>query len=85
MIVVRVELHSAVTGEVETLGALRIANDGTGTRNLGNYDVERVNRSGRRRRGRVERHRRMQVSVWRLVQDAIEATFGNRSDESGGD
>jgi hypothetical protein len=37
MIVVKIELHSAITGRVSRLGEIVIANDGTGTANQGNY------------------------------------------------
>lgn len=46
MIVVRMELHSAVTGQVTELGQLVIANTGTGTRTKGNYEV-RQSRKGK--------------------------------------
>lgn len=37
MLVVRVELHSAITGDVSEIARMIIANDGTGTRTTGNY------------------------------------------------
>lgn len=39
MLVVKVELHSAIDGSTQELGRMVIANDGTGTRTIGNYDV----------------------------------------------
>lgn len=46
MIVVRLELHSARTGQIEDLGQIIIANTGTGTRTKGNYEV-RQSRKGK--------------------------------------
>lgn len=37
MIVVKVELHSAITGRVKRLGTLMIANTGTGDKSRGTY------------------------------------------------
>ena len=37
MIVVRVELHSAITGAVTELARMRICNDGTGTSRIRHY------------------------------------------------
>lgn len=39
MVVVKIELHSAVTGQVSELDRLVIYNDSTGNRDLGNYVV----------------------------------------------
>lgn len=38
MIIVTVHLHSANTGNMQELGRIHIANDGTGTLNCRNYD-----------------------------------------------
>lgn len=85
MIVVTVALHSAVTGRVTELGTMVISNDDTGTETHGNYDV-RLGRKGASiervldnplRHGRVERHARLSLNVWKLVSKAIEAVgFG---------
>lgn len=37
MIKITVELHSAVTGRITKLGSATICNDGTGTKERGNY------------------------------------------------
>ena len=39
MIVVKIELHSAISKEVTLLGEILISNDGTGTEHQGNYDA----------------------------------------------
>lgn len=84
MLVVKVELHSAVTGAVKQIAQAIITNDGTGGQRLGNYDVK-VARKGvfglknnwerPLRRGRVERYPRLTHNVWRLVSRALRAAF----------
>jgi hypothetical protein len=82
MLVVKVELHSAITGKVTELYRMIIANDGTGPKSIGNYDV----RVGRKlctddrkiyyspsRSGKVENHRRLTEHVWKLVAKALDA------------
>jgi len=76
MIVVRVELHSAVTGRVTTIGLMRLVNDGTGTPWIGNYDVQimRHGSAGRpRKANRVEGHRRRALPIWTLIRKALDA------------
>lgn len=72
MIVVRVELWSAVTGEKKTIGLMRISNDGRRTGPLFDYDGEiahktRLDWSRVSRRGRVEGWAADAKVVWRLV------------------
>lgn len=86
MIVVTVELHSAVTGKVTTLGQTVIFNVGTSSDGkLGDYGVS----VGRKtdvgnlakitkeplRRGIVRSHPRLAQNVWRLVLKALAVTF----------
>ena len=78
MILVRIELHSAITGRKSTLGVLRICNDGTGTLTRGNYDVALMNAGDKAyRAARVDGHPRKAQSVWRLVAKAL-ASLGVR-------
>lgn len=74
MLIVKVELHSAITGEVTELGRVNIANDGTGTKEVGNYNVWCSGGRGHcmNRRGRVEGHRRLSQHVFSLIRKAIE-------------
>lgn len=84
MLVVKVELHHAVTGDVTELGEMRIVNDGTGDVVLGNYDV-RTEWGGDAWTARVERYPRIQgkfpfskpenTNVWPLVHAALQACF----------
>jgi hypothetical protein len=81
MIVVRVELHSAITGEIQELALMHIANDGSGSARRGNYSGETfIGRSrealakGRiSKRARIEDWPRLDLHVWNLV-----ATMLNR-------
>lgn len=80
MLVVRIELVDANTGKVSELSRMLIANDGTGTRAVGNYDV-RLSDAGvtdnrkvwesYARKGRVEQHDRRFEPLWTLVRRAI--------------
>lgn len=81
MIVVRVELHSAVTGQVTEIGKMIISNDGTSNDpDVGSYDV-RLGRRGDtdimkvyhhpQREGRVVGHQRLKKPVWALVSRAL--------------
>ena len=82
MIVVTVELLSAVTGARTHLGTAVIANDGRGTVTSGNYDV-RLSKRGRPadiwRRGRVEGFPRKRLGAWDLLYRALRATVGGRN------
>ena len=80
MIIVRVELHSAVDGRVTELARMHISNAG-GTETLGDYDVatlrgrsaDALDRRVVQRRGRVLRHQRLALHVWHLVGKALGA------------
>lgn len=81
MIVVRVELWSAITGIKTEIARMHICNEG-GTEQLGNYAVETLRgRCGAaldkrkvQRSGRVERHPRLREHVWNLVAKALKVT-----------
>jgi len=78
MIVVRVELHSAVTGKVTELARMLVANTGTGTAARGNYRARTLRGRSRtdldrgtvQREGLIEGHPR-RLHVWRLVARAL--------------
>lgn len=80
MIVVRVELHSAITGQVTELARMHLCNVG-GTRTMGNYSVETfrgrssadLDKRISQRRGRVMNHARLNDHVWQLVGKALVA------------
>lgn len=71
MLVVKVELHHARTGEVRELGRTVIWNDDTGSRDVGHYYA--LCNPGARR-GRVQNHDR-QSSVWTLVLKALQSAL----------
>lgn len=78
MIVVRVELHSAITGRVTELARAHIFNVG-GTQQLGDYGVrtfrgrctEALDRGVIQRCGKVDNHPRLALHVWHLVVKAL--------------
>jgi len=80
MIVVKVELHGARTGQVAELGRMYLFNDGTGTDKQGHYDVM-VCRKGSiepgsaRRKGRVVNWPKRSYSIMRLVTRALLECF----------
>ena len=85
MIVVRIELHSARTGEVTELGKMLIANDGTSPNpKRGDYTVKLARRgvtdpdhsktwNRPQRQARVEKYPRLSFSVWVLVARGLKA------------
>lgn len=80
MIVVRVELWSAITGNVTELARAHISNTG-GTSTLGNYDVvsfrgrdrDTLNRLTPQRKGCVQAYPRLALRVWNLVARALKS------------
>lgn len=84
MLVVKVELHSARTGEITEIARAIIANVG-GTNELGDYTV-RVGRKAKQfdnrtvwhkpfRTGEVKKYPRLRYNVWRLVIRALLSAF----------
>ncbi|MGK7056913.1 hypothetical protein AB4853_10565 [Bradyrhizobium sp. 1050_B9_N1_2] len=78
MIVVRVELHSAITHKVTEIARMRIRNAG-GTKDIGNYSVEtmrgrsreQLDRGECQRGGEVKDYPRLRIHVWHLVARAL--------------
>ena len=78
MIIVRVELHSAVTVRVTELARAHIANIG-GTNTRGDYrvatlrgrDKEALDRCVVQRNGEVRNYPRLSIHVWHLVARAL--------------
>lgn len=81
MLVIKIELHSAVTGQATELGHMTITNMGSVTHatkgKRGDYYVQVLRRGSKKRRvqraGVVRSHPRMSKSVWNLVRKALEA------------
>ncbi len=93
MIVVTVELHSAITGKVSVIGRTIIHNVGTSADGrLGDYQVAVANRrdaTGLRailqrpqRRGEVRQYPRLSYNVWRLVIRALRSAFPEEKSEA---
>lgn len=86
MIKVTVELVSANSGDVTTLGIATISNDGTGTNELGNYDVTLSKWAPKEhqtwRAGTVTGFNRRTRGAWDLLYLALYACVGPRNDPS---
>jgi hypothetical protein len=75
MLIIRVELLSAITGQTQELARMYIANDGAGTAATGNYDgvvvrgrsKEALDQKAPQKRGRAEGYPRQRLHVWNLV------------------
>lgn len=84
MIIVRVELLSAITGKSTELARMTICNDGTGDARKGNYDGKALRGRERYdygdflnavpiRAGRVEKYARTTQHVWNLVSKMLQS------------
>jgi hypothetical protein len=80
MIVVKVELHSVVTGRVTEIARMNIANDGkSNSANVGSYDAatlrgrdtRALDRGTPQRHAHVENYPRQAIHVWNLVQACL--------------
>ena len=69
MLIVKVELHSAVTGKISKIAEMRIVNDGTGTKKRGNYwgNVFFRSKNAKPVEGFVRDYPRLTKHVWNLV------------------
>ena len=77
MILVKVELHSAIDGSIKELARMRISNLATGTEEIGDYKAELFKRGSEQvyRYGYVLGHRRLRDSIWILVVKALGECF----------
>lgn len=88
MLVIKIELHSAITGAVSEIGRMNIANEGTGTAQRGDYKVQVIRRSAPTdkgfwdynasnvtRTGEVKNYPRLSYNVWRLITRALLSAF----------
>lgn len=89
MIVVKVELHSAIDGTVEEIGRMYVCNTG-GTSDRGNYTAAVCRRNTSQlpqplapnlnapqptRHGKVSNYPRNSYNMWRLISRALKACF----------
>lgn len=80
MLVVKIELHSAVTGRVTTIAAGTICNTGTGSPTQGNYRIELRDAAGRKwKSGDIEGFPRKRLLAWDLLYRALEKLVGARN------
>lgn len=85
MIVVRVELHSAITRKMTEIARLTICNVG-GSHERGDYQVctyrgrnkEALDKRTVNRSGSVNNYPRLALHVWHLVYEALKAVNYNR-------
>jgi hypothetical protein len=77
MLVIKIELHSAITGKITEIGRMHIFNKGDSIDpKIGNYGVHifrRGSKSSINRVGYVNGHRRLAKPVWNLVAKALKA------------
>jgi len=80
MLVVKIELHSAVTGRVTTIATGTICNTGTGSPTQGNYRIELRDAAGRKwKSGHIEEFPRKRLLTWDLLYRALEKLVGARN------
>lgn len=91
MLVVRVELHSAITRQITEIARMHICNEG-GTAERGDYDVKTLRGRDKAaldkrvvtRQGNVRDYPRLAIHVWHLVYEALKATNYNRRPKDAG-
>ena len=80
MLIVRIELHSAVTGQITTIATGEIVNTGTGSSTQGNYRVELRDAAGRQwKPGHSEGFPRKRLLARDLLYRALGKLVGNRN------
>ncbi len=80
MLIVKIELHSAVTGKVKTIATGKIVNTGAGTSTQGNYRVELRDALSRPwKSGTVEGFPRRRLLAWDLLARALHNILGSRN------
>ena len=80
MLVVKIELHSAVTGEIKTVATGTICNTGTGSPTQGNYRIDLRDAAGRLwKRGYIEGFPRKRLLAWDLMYRGLRKLVGNRN------
>ena len=73
MIVIKVELHSAITKKVSLIGKAIICNDGSGSISSGNYNAKFWSKRPNIvwREGKVENFPRKSLNVWYLLSKCL--------------
>jgi hypothetical protein len=79
MLIVKIELHSAVTGQVTTIATGKIINTGSGSPTQGNYRDELQDAAGRKwKSGHIEGFPRKRLIAWDLLYRCLEKLVGKR-------
>jgi hypothetical protein len=79
MIVIKLELHSAIDHSVVEIGRMYLCNDGSGSEQVGNYQAKIMRRGVTDFNGQIYRtglvlnHARKHDSVWKLILKAIQS------------
>jgi len=76
MLVIKVELHSAITGQISEIARMRIYNDMTGSREIGNYVADVFDDETKTKitaTGAVKKYPRLTAPVWSLVAKSLKA------------
>jgi hypothetical protein len=80
MLIIKIELHSAATGQVTTIATGKIVNTGTGSPTQGNYRLELRDAAGRVwKTGHVEGFPRKRLLAWDLLYRVLEKLVGKRN------
>jgi len=80
MLVVKIELHSAITGKVTTIASGKIVNTGTGTPTRGNYIAVLRDANGREwKREAVDDFPRKRLLAWDLLYRVLAKAIGARN------
>ena len=80
MLIVKIELHSALTGEIRTIATGKIVNTGTGSPTQGSYRIELRDAAGRIwKTGHIEGFPRKRLLAWDLLCRALEKLVGSRN------
>jgi hypothetical protein len=76
MLVIKVELHSAVTREVKTIATAHIVNEGTGTELRGNYRMWLMGKNCRAMTDvRITNWPRKSKHVWQLISRMLKEIY----------
>jgi hypothetical protein len=85
MIVVKIELHSAIDHTVSEIGRMYIVNTGNGTQEYGDYHTQIMRKGVQSQSGAIWKigyvrgHARKRLSVWTLIVKAIGACMGGKA------
>ncbi len=80
VLVVKIELHSAITGQIKTIATGKIANTGKGTPTKGEYRIELRDALGRLwKTGNIKDFPRKRLLAWDLLACALYSVLGKRN------